>query len=66
MDRRAFVGGIALAAVTGAAMSARADDAGKNGLDDQVVWSRYAAKRDGRRPSVILLHGTRGFELVRI
>jgi len=60
MDRRAFVGGIALAALS---QAAHADDARKAGLDDQVVWSRYAAMRDGRRPSVIVLHGTRGFEL---
>lgn len=63
MNRRAFVSGIALSAISQAAISARANGASAAGSDDQVIWSRYAAKRDGRRPGVILLHGTRGFEL---
>jgi carboxymethylenebutenolidase len=62
MDRRTFVGGIAWAAFSHASTIARCDDGARDGFDDQVAWRRYAAKRDGRRPSVILLHGTRGFE----
>lgn len=62
MNRRAFVSGIALTALSQAAISTHANGAGAAGSDDQVVWSRYAAKRDGRRPGVILLHGMHGFE----
>jgi carboxymethylenebutenolidase len=64
MNRRTFLGGIALAASSRGALSAETTEAIKVGSgEERIVWTRYAAKRAGRRPSVILLHGTRGFEL---
>ena len=69
LKRRTLLGGIALAAISRGALSAETTEAIKVGSvkigsgEEQIVWTRHPAKRAGRRPSVILLHGTRGFEL---
>lgn len=65
VSRRSILGGIALV-VTSRARSAEVAEAFDVGSDEgQVALARYAANRSGKRPSVILLHGTRGFELKR-
>ena len=57
MKRRTFIRGIALTGLAGVARPASAIET------EKVAWVRYAAKRSGPRPSVLLLHGSRGFEL---
>jgi carboxymethylenebutenolidase len=62
VSRRTVLGGIALV-VTARARSAevpqRLELASREG---PVVLARYATNRTGKRPAVILLHGSRGFE----
>jgi carboxymethylenebutenolidase len=63
MNRRHFLGGIALLTFAGQAAAAEVPQTVELGSgDDRIVLTRYAARREGRRPSVILLHGSRGFE----
>lgn len=64
MNRRIFLGGMALAAIAQPALSADAPqqiEIGSGG--ERILLTRYAAARDGRRPSVLLLNGSRGFDL---
>src|ERR1700744_1890413 len=63
MKRRTFVGGVALTALSAIAHPALAAGTDNIGPSEKVLWVRYAAKRSGSRPSVLLLHGSRGFEL---
>lgn len=64
IDRRRVLGGFALAALPGAALSDPiAQTFAVEADEGPVIVARYAANRSGRRASVILLHGSRGFEL---
>jgi len=64
MNRRHFLGGIAVAAMARPALSANAPQQIEIGSgEERIVLARYAARHEGRRPSVLLLHGSRGFEL---
>lgn len=64
MNRRVFLTGVALSTFSPDVVFAGSADLIKVvSAGEQVISSRYAAKRIGPRPSVILLHGTRGFEL---
>jgi carboxymethylenebutenolidase len=64
MNRRRLLGGIALAAIARPALSADASQEIEIGSgEDRIILTRYPAPQQGRRPSVILLHGSRGFEL---
>jgi len=64
VNRRAILGGVALIALSPAA---RSDDRGMppamEADDSPAVLTRFAAHRTGRRPSVVMLHGARGFDL---
>src|ERR1700761_479948 len=63
MNRRGFLGGMALLTFVGPAAAVEAPETIEIGSgEDRIVLTRYAAQREGRRPSVILLHGSRGFE----
>lgn len=63
MKRRTFVGGVALTALSGIVRPARTTETNGASAPEKVAWVRYAAKRSGRPPSVLVLHGSRGFDL---
>ncbi len=61
-SRRIILGGIALAVISRARSSGVAETFDVGSREGPVVLTRYAAHRSGKRPYVILLHGSRGFE----
>jgi len=65
VNRRSVLGWLVASAICPAI--ARSDPAAETfevaSYEGPVVLARYAANRIGRRPSVVLLHGMRGFEL---
>ena len=63
MKRRTLIEGMAAATLSGIARPAGAVETESVRSPDEVAWVRYAAKRTGPRPSVLVLHGSRGFEL---
>ncbi|HEX9470045.1 MAG TPA: dienelactone hydrolase family protein [Bradyrhizobium sp.] len=63
IDRRAVLAGLALFSVCYPARAGTPEKLGVDTDDGHVVLTRYAADRDGTRPSVLILHGTNGFEL---
>ena len=62
IDRRAVVAGLALLSLCRPAHAATPEQLSIDADDGPVALTRYAADRAGRRPSVIMLHGTHGFE----
>src|SRR5258708_26406939 len=63
IDRGAVLAGLALFSVCYPARAGTPEKLGVDTDDGHVVLTRYAADRDGTRPSVLILHGTNGFEL---
>src|SRR5260370_24462972 len=63
IDRRAVLAGLALFSVCYPARAGTPEKLGVDTDDGHVALPRYAADRDGTRPSVLILHGTNGFEL---
>jgi carboxymethylenebutenolidase len=61
IDRRAAIAALALLAVCRPARAATPEQLSIDADDGPVALSRYAADRSGKRPSVVLLHGTRSF-----
>jgi carboxymethylenebutenolidase len=63
IDRRVAVAGLALLSVGRRARAGKPERLSVEADDGVVEFSRYATDRTGTRPGVIVLHGTRGFEL---
>jgi carboxymethylenebutenolidase len=63
IDRRTALAGLALVALRLPARAGTPDQLGVDTDDGRVALTRYAADRTGARPSVLILHGTNGFEL---
>jgi carboxymethylenebutenolidase len=65
IDRRAAVAGLALLSGCPPARAATPEQLSIDAADEgPVPLTRYAAEQDGKRPSVLLLHGSHGFELM--
>jgi carboxymethylenebutenolidase len=62
IDRRAAVAGLALLLLYRPARAGVPEQLSIDADDGPVALTRYAADQAGKRPSVIMLHGTRGFE----
>jgi carboxymethylenebutenolidase len=62
IDRRAAVAGLALLSLCRPARAEAPEQFGVDAEEGRVALTRYAADRGGRRPGVLVLHGTRGFE----
>jgi carboxymethylenebutenolidase len=63
IDRRAAVAGLALLAMCYPARAGTPEQFSVDAEGGLVALSRYAADQAGKRPGVLLLHGSRGFEL---
>jgi carboxymethylenebutenolidase len=63
IDRRAVVAGLALLSLPGPARAGTPEQLSVDADEGRVALTRYAADREGNRPSVLILHGTGGFEL---
>ncbi|SHL71924.1 carboxymethylenebutenolidase [Bradyrhizobium lablabi] len=63
IDRRTVLAGLGLLALRHPARAGTPERLGVDTDDGRVVLTRYAADRTGARPSVLLLHGTNGFDL---
>jgi carboxymethylenebutenolidase len=63
VDRRTVVAGLALLSVCNPAGAGIPEQLNVEADEGSVRLTRYAADQAGRRPSVLLLHGSRGFEL---
>jgi carboxymethylenebutenolidase len=63
IDRRAALAGLALLSICYPGRAGTPERLGVDTDDGHVALNRYAADRDGTRPSVLILHGTQGFEL---
>ena len=63
INRRTAVAGLALLSICRPARAAPPEQLSVDADEGSVALTRYAADHAGRRASVLLLHGTRGFEL---
>lgn len=65
ISRRATLGAAAAFVMAGPARAAAPEELQVETEEGRMALSRYAADRAGRRPSVLILHGSRGVELNR-
>lgn len=63
IDRRTAISGLVLLSLCRPARAATAERISIDADEGRVELTRYATDRDGKRASVLLLNGTRGFEL---
>ncbi|WP_426438034.1 dienelactone hydrolase family protein [Bradyrhizobium genosp. P] len=63
LSRRNLLAGLALLASSRPLAAAAPEKLDVEAGDGRVALSRYAPARDGKRPAVLLLHGSRGFDL---
>ena len=63
LSRRVVLANIAALAIPLSAHSGFSEELNADAADGSVAMTRYAADRVGRRPAVLILHGTRGVEL---
>jgi carboxymethylenebutenolidase len=63
INRRAVVSGLALLSACRPARAATPEQLRVDADEGPVALTRYAADQPGKRPSVLLLHGSRGFEV---
>jgi carboxymethylenebutenolidase len=63
INRREAVAGLALLAVSGPARAGMPEQFSVEADEGSVALTRYPTDHAGRRPSVLLLHGSHGFEL---
>ncbi|MGY3584789.1 dienelactone hydrolase [Bradyrhizobium sp. USDA 4341] len=61
ISRRSLLGGVALLAASPSLAAATAEQLTAG--EGRVTFSRFASERSGKRPAVLVLHGSRGFEL---
>ncbi|GKQ55434.1 dienelactone hydrolase family protein [Bradyrhizobium sp. Ce-3] len=62
INRRSLLGGLALLAAS-PALAAPAETLSVEASEGRVALNRFAAGRSGKRPAVLMLHGSRGFDL---
>lgn len=62
MDRRTALSGLVLLSLWYPARAGAPEQLSIDANEGSVALTRYAADRGGKRPSVLLLNGTRGFE----
>jgi len=63
VDRRAFLGAIATLPMLGSAQAGTTEELSVNAEEGSMALTRYAADRPGKRPCVLVLHGSRGIEI---
>jgi carboxymethylenebutenolidase len=63
IHRRAVVGGLALLTACRSARAATPEQLSVDADDGRVNLTRYASERSGKRPTVLILHGSHGFDL---
>ncbi|WP_407167542.1 dienelactone hydrolase family protein [Bradyrhizobium sp. ORS 111] len=63
LNRRSLLGGLALVAASRPLLAATAETLNVDAGDGSVAVSRYGAPGSGKRSAVLLLHGSRGFDL---
>jgi carboxymethylenebutenolidase len=63
LSRRSLLGGLACVAASRSLAAAVTETLSVEAGDGRVALSRYASTRSGKRPAVLLLHGSRGFDL---
>jgi carboxymethylenebutenolidase len=63
IDRRAAIAGLALLSLCTPAGAATPEPLSVDADEGSVALTRYAADQTGKRPGVLLLHGSHGFEL---
>jgi carboxymethylenebutenolidase len=63
INRREALAGLALLAVSGPACAGMPEQFSVEADEGSVALTRYATDQAGRRPSVLLLHGSHGFEI---
>jgi carboxymethylenebutenolidase len=63
IDRRALIAGLALLSAGYPAHAGTPEQLGVDAYEGSVALTRYPTDQAGKRPSVLLLHGTRGFDL---
>ena len=63
ISRRHFIAGLGLVAVTRPSLAAAAETVAVEADGGPVTLNRYGAERTGKRPAVLLLHGSRGFDV---
>ncbi len=62
ISRRSLLGGVALLAAA-SSLATAAETLTVDTGEGRVTVSRFASERSGKRPAVLVLHGSRGFEL---
>lgn len=65
IDRRFVLGGFAALSVVGPAQAGTSEELHVDTDEGSMVMTRYTAAHPGKRPSVLILHGSRGIELRR-
>ncbi|OKO77740.1 dienelactone hydrolase family protein [Bradyrhizobium sp. NAS96.2] len=63
ISRRSLLGGLAVLAASPSLAAATAETLTVDAGESPVTLSRFAAGRAGKRPAVLVLHGSRGFDL---
>jgi carboxymethylenebutenolidase len=63
LSRRSLFAGFACVAASRQLRAATTEQLSAEASDGRVTSSRYASGRSGKRPAVLLLHGSRGFDL---
>lgn len=63
ISRRSLLGGLAFVAAAHPLAAAAAETLSVEASEGRIVLSRYASARSGKRPAVLVLHGSRGFDL---
>ncbi|MBR0932165.1 dienelactone hydrolase family protein [Bradyrhizobium jicamae] len=63
ISRRHVLAGLGLVAATRPSLAMAVETIAVEASDGRVMLNRYAAERYGKRPAVLLLHGSRGFDL---
>ncbi|MGY4475440.1 dienelactone hydrolase family protein [Bradyrhizobium sp. USDA 3364] len=63
ISRRSVLGGFALLAASRSLAAAMAETLSVDAAEGHVTLNRFASGRAGKRPAVLMLHGSRGFDL---
>lgn len=63
ISRRSLLGGVALLAATPSLAAATSETLSVDADEGRLTLNRFATGRAGKRPAVLVLHGSRGFDL---
>jgi carboxymethylenebutenolidase len=63
ISRRSVLGGLTLLAASPSLAAATAEKLSVDAADGRVPLDHFASGRTGKRPAVLVLHGSRGFDL---